>query len=116
MQILTDNKIVVFKGTIEKGIYEADPSRELYRITDDDNVYYAVTEGFEVHEVDELPSDFEPMKYCYTEEEGFYENPNKPLLSDSERIEKLEFENAELREEVDLANSLLLDLTEMIIE
>ena len=32
--------------------------------------------GVDVKEVTELPEYVEPMKYCYTEEDGFYENPN----------------------------------------
>lgn len=32
-----------------------------------------------------------PEKWCYTEEKGFYKNPNwKPYYSDQERIEMLE--------------------------
>ena len=32
--------------------------------------------GVDVKEVAELPKSVEPMKYCYTEEDGIYENPN----------------------------------------
>lgn len=27
-------------------------------------------------EIDSIPEDFQPIKYCYTEEKGFYKNPN----------------------------------------
>lgn len=75
MQILTNNKLCMFYGTIEKGIYDADPSRELYKITHQDGeVMYAVTSGFELYEVDSIPDDFEIGKYCYTSELGFYPN------------------------------------------
>lgn len=32
--------------------------------------------SFNAVEVDNLPNDFEPFKYCYTEADGFYTNPN----------------------------------------
>ena len=91
MKILTSNKIVMFQGTIEKGIYEADPSIELYRITNENGVFYAVTERFELIEVESLPTDFVEMKYCYTTEDGFYLNPDyTEYVSDEEKITRLQ--------------------------
>lgn len=76
MFILTNNKVVFTKGeTIEKGRWENDPSMDTYRIKNGDEFQYAVIADFKLHEVEELPADFELNKYCYTEEEGFYENP-----------------------------------------
>lgn len=75
MFILTNNKVAFTKGeTIEKGRWENDPSMDTYRIKNGDSYQYAVIAGFGLHEVEELPMDFKPNKYCYTEEEGFYEN------------------------------------------
>lgn len=77
MQILTNNKAVFISGeTIEKGRWENDPSRETYRIKNGDNYQYAVIADFGLYDVEVLPEDFEPNKYCYTETEGFYLNPN----------------------------------------
>ena len=41
----------------------------------DENVAFP-TELVNVYEVSEVPSDVIPEKYCYTEAEGFYINPN----------------------------------------
>ena len=35
-----------------------------------------VKENVNVHEVSEVPSEVIPEKYCYTEADGFYINPN----------------------------------------
>lgn len=76
MFILTNNKVAFITGeTIEKGRWENDPSMDTYRIKNGEEYQYAVIADFGLHEVEELPMDFEPNKYCYTEEEGFYENP-----------------------------------------
>ena len=77
MQILTNNKIVFIAGeTIEKGTWENDPSRETYRIKNGGNYQYAVIADFGLYDVEVLPEDFEPNKYCYTETDGFYLNPD----------------------------------------
>ena len=77
MQILTQNNIVIFYGEIEKGVYDSvDPDRELYQITNDNGVFYAVTENFTTFEVDSVPDDFEQNKYLYIEGKGFERNEN----------------------------------------
>jgi len=77
MYILTNNKAAFVQGeTIEKGRWENDSSMDTYRIKNGDNYQYAVIADFGLHEVDSIPEDFEPNKYCYTEEDGFYENPD----------------------------------------
>lgn len=83
MFILTNNKVVFTKGeTIEKGRWENDPSMDTYRIKNGDEFQYAVIADFRLHEVKKLPEDFEPNKYCYTEEEGFYENPDLEVMEE----------------------------------
>ena len=77
MKILTNNNIVFTKGeTIERGTWENDHTTETYRIKDGENYQYAVIADFGLHEIDSLPDDFESNKYCYTEEQGFYLNPD----------------------------------------
>ena len=78
MQILTNNKNIVFnKGeVIEKGIWENDPNIESYRIKNGEIYQYAVIADFKLYEVEALPEDFELNKYCYTQESGFYLNPD----------------------------------------
>lgn len=74
MTILTRNNVVLFFGEVEKGIFpEADPTRELYKINGNT---YSVTDGIEEYEVNSIPEDFEQGKYCYTESNGFYINPD----------------------------------------
>lgn len=77
MQILTNNNVVfIFGEIIEKGTWVNDPSRETYRIKNGDNYQYAVIADFGLYDVEALPDDFEPNKYCYTETDGFYLNPD----------------------------------------
>lgn len=117
MQILTDNKLVRFYGTVEKGRYDADPSRDLYRITNGDEVMYAVTEGFEVHEVDALPEDFEGGHYCYTVEDGFYPDPNykEPYIVEDE-VKKQAETIASQQETIDMLTSCLLEMSELVYQ
>lgn len=85
MYILTNNKVAFAQGEIiEKGRWENDPSMDTYRIKNGDDFQYAVIADFGLHEVKELPEDFEPNKYCYTEAEGFYLNPDfeEPVSDD----------------------------------
>jgi hypothetical protein len=52
-------------------------------------------------EVEVIPYGVEPVKYCYTEEKGFYENPNyKPYYSPEERIAMLEEKVAKLETKI----------------
>lgn len=77
MKILTNNNVVFAKGeSIERGKWENDPATETYRIKDGNAYQYAVIADFGLHDVDSLPEDFKPNKYCYTESEGFYLNPD----------------------------------------
>lgn len=76
MYILTNNNVVFISGeVIEAGRWENDPYMDTYRIKNGDNYQYAVITGFELHQVDSLPDDFEPNKYLYTEADGFTINP-----------------------------------------
>lgn len=77
MQILTNNNVAFIKGeTIERGRWENDPVAETYRIKDGENYQYAVIADFGLHEVESVPEDFEPNKYCYSETDGFFLNPD----------------------------------------
>lgn len=77
MHILTQGNLAVLYGNIEKGIFEdVDPNNELYKITNDNGVSYAVASNFEKVEVNSIPDDFMQSKYLYTKENGFEINPN----------------------------------------
>lgn len=98
MQILTNNNVAFAKGeTIERGIWENDSTNETYRIKNGENYQYAVIADFGLHQVDNLPMDFEPNKYCYTEAEGFYNNPD---YVESEQLYTLEEAAALIASEV----------------
>lgn len=63
------------------------------------------TEMVNVHEVEEIPENVEREKYCYTEEQGFYENENyvEPIR---------EVSNAELQEQITNLELALAELYE----
>lgn len=46
-----------------------------YPCLTEENISYVV-DSFDIHEVSEVPSEVILGKYCYTEEQGFYLNPN----------------------------------------
>ena len=76
MYILTNKNIAFISGEeIEKGRWENDRLMDTYRIKNGNNYQYAVIADFKLYEVENLPKDFEPNKYCYTEENGFVLNP-----------------------------------------
>lgn len=99
MQILTNNTVVFTKGEkIERGRWENDLTMDTYRITTDTGYQYAVIADFGLHMVASVPEDFEPNKYCYTEEKGFYLNPDwepqrydeaSQILTQKEEIENV---------------------------
>ncbi len=50
-----------------------------------------VKDSVNIYEVNEIPSEIELSKYCYTVEKGFYENPNYRESYDADtKITKLE--------------------------
>lgn len=98
MFILVDkNNIVLYKGsTIEFGIYD-EPFEKWY-IELDDFRMYAIDDGFKRYDVVEFPSDFCSDKYCYTEKDGFYLNPDYVEPYDIEtEVKLLTAENEELK-------------------
>ena len=59
-------------------------------LVDNDSLAYAKILVKKVHEVEEVPSEAVPYKYCYTEEDGFTANPNyvEPEPSQLDRMEQ----------------------------
>ncbi len=77
MKIITNNDVVFNCGeNIELGRWENDPSMDTYKITRGKETEYCVVADFKIYEVDSIPEDYEPNKYCYTAEQGFYLNPD----------------------------------------
>lgn len=133
-----DNSYLASADVVEKGIYiDADPDNELYRLTTEGEYTYFFPEGLDIFEVDEVPAEVVPDRYCYTPKDGFYPNPNwveppKPIEMrldeveettelNTECIDELGFivsENAELNENVseclDESAALIAELCERI--
>ena len=63
-----------------------------YIITDENHVITAMSTGLISIPngiiVDDIPENIEPMKWCYTPERGFYENPDytPPIIPDEPTI------------------------------
>ena len=69
-------------------------------ILDDYNIAYAPNEKPNIYDVNEIPEGVEIEKYCYTEADGFYKNPNyiAPPQPIEEQITDLQLAMAELAE------------------
>ena len=72
MNVLTnkDDEIIAISKTCEV-------NEELRNINlDDYAIAYGPDEMPNIYEVKKVPEEVEIAKYCYTEEDGFYKNPN----------------------------------------
>ena len=87
MYILTnkENEIVVFSTTLSytsEGDYLIDEGKIIVST-------HLATYAYEYNK--EIPKEVGPSKYCYTEEKGFYKNPNYiPYYSVEDRVSALE--------------------------
>lgn len=64
----------------------------------DNGTQIACFREVEVHEVEEIPEGIKAEKYCYTEEEGFYKNPNyKEIITQEVEIEQLKEQITDLQ-------------------
>ena len=75
-----------------------------YPLLVDKQVYFSV-EDVDVYESDSEPEDVSPSKYCYTEEAGFYLNPDyeepNPYGIPDELVEQIKYDTVEeIRQEV----------------
>lgn len=121
--ILTSNNVVIIWGDkVESGRWENDETMDTYRITQNGTYLYAVIPGFEVKEVDSLPEDFQEIKYCYTDEKGFYLNPDwsdEAPTSEStteERLTVAEAKLAALTETNSFLEECLVEMAEKVYE
>lgn len=82
-----DNEIIEISNT-----YEIDEEHRNI-IVDDHAIAYAPDEVINVYEVEEIPTEVEIAKYCYTEEKGFYINENyvepKPEITNEELMQQI---------------------------
>ena len=72
MFIITKKKDNVVEGISETLCYISDTN--YVRINNQNLVFNP--NSCKIYEVEDAPNYIEPEKYCYTEEKGFYENPD----------------------------------------
>lgn len=115
MEILVEshNHFIYQCGEIEKGIFpEADPNTELYKVTNEKGVFYAVASGFTPYEVDKVPEEY--YKFSYDPITGEFTEIEFPL-STEDRVSNLEDYTEELLYELCLMK-LGLDDEDLEIE
>lgn len=108
MFILTGkNNICIANGyLIEFGIFDEPIAK--WKITNSHGLYYMIDFNFMLKEVDSLPADYADNKYCYTEEKGFYLNPNyvEPINTEEE-VRRLTNENIDLKAQLEKVQEVL---------
>ena len=94
MYILTDKNDVVFYMS-ETLSHQSNGNL----LVDNGNLAIAKYLVKDVFEVEEIPTEVEVQKYCYTAEKGFYKNENykEPELSDTEKIKQLQEQVTDLQ-------------------
>lgn len=80
MKILIEisNNRIFEAGKIEKGIFEdVDPNTELYKVSNENGVFYAVAVGFKEVEVSNLPTEHDYHEYTYEDGKFIWHEPPK---------------------------------------
>lgn len=110
MKILVDTNSIVLSAAnrIELGVF--DEPIEKWIVEDEELGYkfYCIDNQFKVIEIQKVPNDFKDMKYCYTEEKGFYinENYSEPINAEDE-MKRLIQENIDLKAQLDKVQEVL---------
>lgn len=110
-----NTNVCCFNGaSIEFGVY--DEPIEKWRI-ESDTVFYVVDSNLQRVEVETLPSDYQDLKYCYTEEKGFYLNEeySEPIDPDSE-FKRLAKENEELKKKIASQETIITHLDSQLTD
>lgn len=97
MKILTNlDNVIIATGDIEFGIFDEDFKK--WKIQQGESLFYLIDCNFICVEVSDFPDGILEHKYCYTEEKGFYLNPDyvEPYDIDAE-VKKLTEENKTLK-------------------
>lgn len=108
MFILVDNNNVCsFTGdTMAYGVFDEPINK--WRISNNVCVFYVLGDHFTKIEVESLPEDYTEMKYCYTEERGFYINHEYTVsFNTEEELIRLTRENIDLKEQLDKIQEVL---------
>lgn len=82
-----DNEIIAISNT-----YQLDEEHRNVNLDDNRTIAYAPNEIINMFEIEEIPNEVEMIKYCYTEEKGFYINENyvEPKEPMEERLALIE--------------------------
>lgn len=89
--VYNDNSIAAIRENVD---YESNGN---VKIGNNQAIGFWLVKG--VYDVEEIPSEVEEYKYCYTEEKGFYKNENyKELIDEQSEITDLQLAVAELYE------------------
>lgn len=107
MKILTNsNNIVTAIGSsITFGVF--DEPFEKWKIESEEYYYYMIDNNFTLYEV-EVTEEIKEIKYCYTEEKGFYLNTEytEPISIEQE-VKKLTEENLVLKTKLENVQEVL---------
>lgn len=107
MKLLIDsNNIIIAKGDIEFGIFDEDFNK--WKIQQGESLFYLIDCNFTCVEVSDFPNGILEHKYCYTEEKGFYANPNySEPINTEEEVKRLTKENLDLKAQLDKVQEVL---------
>ena len=111
--LLNDNKVVVGHG-----IFTEEMSQYVVLTLKDDMSFNPDNYTHVEVEDSALPADIDKSddSYCYTEEDGFYRNPNWSidLISYAKQVPLLKEENAKLKEQTSMLTECLLEMSESV--
>ena len=111
--LLNDNKAVVGYGTFTKEFtqYVILTLKDDMSFNPDNYTHIEVEDSA-------LPADIDKYEeyYCYTEEDGFYKNPNWSidLIPYAKQVPLLKEENAKLKEQTSMLTECLLEMSESV--
>lgn len=110
MKILVDtNSVVLYAAKrIELGVFDEPFEKWIVEDVELGYKFYCIDNQFKVIEIQKVPDDFKDMKYCYTEEKGFYinENYSEPINAEDE-MKRLIQENIDLKAQLDKVQEVL---------
>ena len=111
--LLDDNNVVVGYGTFSEESSE-------YIILKNVTSRFFNVDNYKKVEIDKetYPADIDKYEeyYCYTEEDGFYKNPNWTidLIPYAKQVPLLKEENAKLKEQTSMLTECLLEMSESV--
>ena len=111
--LLNDNKAVVGYGTFTEEFtqYVILTLKDDMSFNPDNYTHIEVEDSA-------LPADIDKYEeyYCYTEEDGFYKNPNWSidLIPYAKQVPLLKEENAKLKEQTSMLTDCLLEMSEAV--